>query len=172
MSDFERMSLEEQFASFAGQVRVDGLPDSPVATQTPTAPAAGPEPVAAPAPEPIPVEAQQPQPPVEPAPVVAVAPPPAPQVVETPQTDSLLADFDKATESLSALRAELVRVMDLQNSTAAELGETRRQLAALDGPTAECIDCKRLEGELAHQRSLVSAVRTKLGEVVGFIDSE
>src|SRR5437870_3362347 len=159
MSDFERMSLEEQFASFAGQVRVDGLPDSPVATQTPT------EPVAAPAPEPVPVEAQ-PQPPVEPAPVVAVAPPPAPQVVETPQTDSLLADFDKATESLSALRAELVRVVDLQNSTAAELGETRRQLAALDGPTAECIDCKRLEGELAHQRSLVSAVRTKLGEVV------
>jgi hypothetical protein len=161
------MSIEEQFLAFNGRVDPAGeLPwPAPAPEQAP------PPLVAVPAVEVVAPEQSLVVP--DPPPVVAQAVPvvaaPA-ALAEDEQADSLLADLDKATKSLVSFRDEIGRVVQLQRTTAAELGESRRQFALLAEQQRECADCGRLQSELAQQRSLVASVRAKLGEVIQTLD--
>jgi hypothetical protein len=152
------MSFEEQFAAFNGQseYRPEQIAPLHVEQQQPALLVAVPEPAAVAVP---------------PAPPVVEAAPPAPQPVEDVQTQSLLADLDKATESLTLFRQEIGRLVQLQRTTAVELENSRRELATLAAQPQECDDCRRLEDELSRQRALVSAVRSKLGEVFATLDT-
>jgi hypothetical protein len=147
--DTEPKSFEEQFATFNGH--------GGYRLETPPAPALVEQP-----PAPLAVVPEEVAPAFAPAPETFV---PAAQPVEDIQTESLLADLDKATESLTMFRDEIGRLVQLQQTTATELENTRRELATLASQPQECDDCHRLEGELSRQREIVSHVRSKLGEV-------
>ena len=121
---------------------------------------------------PAPVEAV-PSAPVEvvpSAPVEAVPPSVAAASSYNPEDDqeaSLLANLDKATESLAVFRQEIGRLVQLQRTTANELSESRRQIASLQQQLAEY---PRLENELAQERARVAGARTRLAEILQTLD--
>jgi hypothetical protein len=88
---------------------------------------------------------------------------------EDAETEPLLADLDRATESLTVFRKEISRLVALQRATEADLRETRHQLAELEAKELE--DRKRFESELSRERHLTTLVRAKLGELVATLDA-
>jgi len=177
-TDSESMTFEEQFAAFSGQVpQWDQAGDQPAVTLAPD-----PEPVQEPELGPVepvppaePVAPLEPFTPVAPAAVEPVAPAPEPVLpaafADEPSTDFLLAELEKATESLAAFRQELGRVVGQQRTTEAELATARGQLARLEGQVRDSDEYARLESELGRQRQLVATVRAKLGELFTSLDA-
>jgi len=156
-NDAESMSFEEQFAAFSGQApQWESTPDPAVSL------------VADPEPEETSLEPFTPA--ETPVPIEHAAPAVGVPAVDEPSTDVLLAELDKATQSLAAFRQEVSRVVGQQRSTEAELQEARGQLAQLEGQTKDSSEYARLERELARQRELVAEVRTKLGELFSSLE--
>jgi len=169
-SDGESTSFEEQFAAFSGQAPWEAEPEQPAVLLVPN-----PEPVHEPVPEPAPAPIEPVVPAAPPVSFDAFTPPvePSPPAVfaAEPPTDVLLAELDKATETLSTFREEIGRVMGQQRTTEAELLATRSQLAQLEGQLRGSGEYARLEGELARQRELIATVRATLGELVSALDA-
>jgi hypothetical protein len=163
------MSFEEQFVAFSGRA---GTGADPLASASPAEQEPEPEPAplaAVPAIEEVaPVTAwavpEDPTP-AETAPEVVVPSVDHPQ--EDEQTNGMLADLERATESLSRFRGEIGRLVHYERTTATELSESRQQIATLQQQLA---DYPRLENELAHERARTTAVRAKLAEIIQTLD--
>jgi hypothetical protein len=85
--------------------------------------------------------------------------------IDHTHTESLVADLDKATESLTMFRTEITRLVELQRETEAELREARGRLIEAE------THAHRIEGELTQERRVVSTMRTRLGELIASLDS-
>jgi septal ring factor EnvC (AmiA/AmiB activator) len=158
------MSFEEQFVAFSGRAGngTDTLASASPAEHQPAALAAVPavEEVASEPAWVVPEDST----PVEAAPSAAIV---ATYAVEDEQTDSMLADLERATESLSRFRGEIGRLVQFERATSTELSEARQQIASLQQQLA---DYPRLENELAQERARIAAVRARLAEVIQTLD--
>jgi len=166
-SDADSISFEDQFAAFNGQAPWEAPAEQPAVLLVP-APQPAPDPVpfepfAAPA-QPVSFDAFTPVPETAP-PAVPVA------AAAEPTTELLLAELDKAAQTLVAFRQEVDRVVGQQRTTEAELQATRGQLAQIEGQLRDSGDHVRLEGELARQRELMASVRARLVELVSVLDA-
>jgi hypothetical protein len=173
------MGIEEQFAAFSSGEEPGAQESAPAAEPVRLPLAAVPVPEVVSEVQPYPELEVEPQAVVEqelapsaseaaPAEVVAeTAFTPAPPAAGDEQTDSLLADLDRATSSLVGFREEIGRLVQLQRATAGELADSRRQLGEA---REQAQDYGRLEGELSQQRSVVSSVRAKLTEAIAVLD--
>ncbi len=96
----------------------------------------------------------------------------ASRAAEEEQTESLVADLDRATASLAAFRERVERLTQSQQRTEQELARCRAHLAALSEARAgEQATLHGLETELARQRDLVSAVKAKLADITRSLEA-
>ncbi len=93
------------------------------------------------------------------------------RAAEEAETELLVAELDRATASVVAVRARVEQLAQRQQGADRELAELRAQLDALnDTRASEQTRLQSLERELARQRELVAAARAKLAEVVRMLE--
>jgi len=94
----------------------------------------------------------------------------AARLADEQETEELIADLDRATAALVALRARVEQLRQSKRAFERELAESHAELEALRESRAA--EQATLQNEVIRGRELVAGVKAKLAEVVQLLEDD
>ncbi len=94
----------------------------------------------------------------------------AARLADEQETEELIADLDRATAALVALRARVEQLTQSKRASERELADSHAELEALR--ESHAAEQATLQNEVIRGRELVAGVKAKLGEVVQLLEDD